>query len=222
MSSSYTASSVFHALPERERKVKFDFEVPNESESTNYSSDEDLKLAIRLQKEENALAMEMEQRRIARVLNSGRRRSGRSCAHGFGLKTVPPVPKIDGSQEKRQRSLSPTQARSMGQESNENIDDVDDGQIIKEVRSDSPTMSMLRYSSTTNDSSSEPTSTIPVPVQAENSTGSTAPAWLKVKEVENSAKECWQETEKILKEDTEKVKDFRRRTGMGMFAPKWR
>eukprot|EP00547_Thalassionema_nitzschioides_P002602 CAMPEP_0194211092 /NCGR_PEP_ID=MMETSP0156-20130528/9347_1 /TAXON_ID=33649 /ORGANISM="Thalassionema nitzschioides, Strain L26-B" /LENGTH=219 /DNA_ID=CAMNT_0038938531 /DNA_START=17 /DNA_END=673 /DNA_ORIENTATION=- len=219
MASSYSASSVFHALPQRERKVKFDFEAV--IEPNDISPDEDLKLAIRLQKEENALAIEAEQRRVAAISNSGRRRSGRSCAHGFGLKTVPHIPKVDTSQETRQRSLSPTRAPPMVQQPSESEDSFDEHHTIQEVRSDSPTSSILRHSSPSKLSSSFREQSKPFTNHEEGEEDLKRPAWLKTQEVENSAKECWQETEKILKEDTKKYKDFTRRTGMGMFAPKW-
>eukprot|EP00548_Thalassiothrix_antarctica_P006363 CAMPEP_0194146866 /NCGR_PEP_ID=MMETSP0152-20130528/22079_1 /TAXON_ID=1049557 /ORGANISM="Thalassiothrix antarctica, Strain L6-D1" /LENGTH=232 /DNA_ID=CAMNT_0038847505 /DNA_START=12 /DNA_END=710 /DNA_ORIENTATION=+ len=229
---SYTSSSIFYSLPQRERKVKFDFEVANESSNEEPSSDDDLKLAIRLQKEENALALEMKQRRMAAAANSYRRRSGRSCAHGFGLEKTPQhqsgsvskSPIIGGiadfDEQKADFLTAPVSPVAVvpdcDQEPLEDPTYKMGEETILDTRSDIPTSSILRES---------PRTKLPSPVSKAMTNNvdnvDNVPAWLKIRQVENHAKICGEEMQKIFDETTEREHDFRRRTGMSMFAPKW-
>ena len=68
---SYVSSSVYHALPERERRVKFNFDagenhgVQRDAIENENGEEADLRLAIRLQKEENAAALEVRRQKQA-------------------------------------------------------------------------------------------------------------------------------------------------------------
>ena len=254
---SYVPSSVYHVLPERERRVKFNFDagenhgVQRDAIENENGEEADLRLAIRLQKEENAAALEVRRQKQAETAVSTRRRSGRSCAHGFGLSTTPlstgnaEVIINDESKTKDSTSphlspmnspmASPMNLPSRGHAFRDSDMDLDATTTLSD---DAASASHIRLSS----SSSLPGASIEGHIQTagvsrsitrrgsatsaqianEEKDDTNSPAWLKIRRVENSAKNTAQAAQKMLEEEHSKESSARRRSGMGMFAPKWR
>uniref|UniRef100_A0A7S1E0D0 Uncharacterized protein n=2 Tax=Thalassionema nitzschioides TaxID=33649 RepID=A0A7S1E0D0_9STRA len=103
----------------------------------------------------------------------------------------------------------------MVQQPSESEDSFDEHHTIQEVRSDSPTSSILRHSSPSKLSSSFREQSKPFTNHEEGEEDLKRPAWLKTQEVENSAKECWQETEKNFERGYKKVQRFYETNGYG-------
>ena len=105
MASNYSSSSLFFAPTRKSRRTRtIRFFDENNTNPNNYNADSsssmpeppaspkdiaaaDLKLAMELQREENLLALREAAKRRHDQIQAGRNRTGRSCAHGFGLGT---------------------------------------------------------------------------------------------------------------------------------------
>ena len=102
MASNYSSSSIFFAptrkSQRRTRTIRFvdethddnanaDANIPEPPSSPKDIAAADLKLAMELQREENMLALQEAAKRRDDQIQAGRNRTGRSCAHGFGLGT---------------------------------------------------------------------------------------------------------------------------------------
>ena len=101
MASNYSSSSIFFAPTRKSRRtrtIRFfdekndgtdnaDANIPEPPTSPKDIMAADLKLAMELQREENMRALQEAAKRRNDQIQAGRNRTGRSCAHGFGLGT---------------------------------------------------------------------------------------------------------------------------------------
>lgn len=102
MASNYSSSSIFFAPTRKSRRTRTIRFVDEKNDGSHGTADAtipepptspkdimaaDLKLAMELQREENLLALQEAAKRRDDQIQAGRNRTGRSCAHGFGLGT---------------------------------------------------------------------------------------------------------------------------------------